>query len=78
MATQSPLSQEQRVAEPHPETVKAELDRLTAGFFRAVSFEVSKQFVATPEGWKTRSMAWDDERPGLSILKDHEPGSAGQ
>lgn len=25
------------------------------------------QFVNTPDGWRMSSMAWDDERPGLSI-----------
>ena len=28
---------------------------------------VSTQFVNTPNGWKISAMAWDDERPGLSI-----------
>jgi len=28
---------------------------------------VTTQFVKTPEGWKMSAMAWDDERPGLSI-----------
>lgn len=28
---------------------------------------ISTQFVRTPGGWKMSSMAWDDERPGLSI-----------
>ncbi|GIJ47962.1 hypothetical protein Val02_48480 [Virgisporangium aliadipatigenens] len=28
---------------------------------------VSTQFVRTPSGWKMSSMAWDDERPGLSL-----------
>jgi len=148
---------------PNPAAVKAELDRLTAGFFRAVSFEegtsplyesiyelfieagllikntsstpeistgsqfikprvaavrsgdltrfnevelcetteifgnvahrfssyaksgtmkgipftargmVSTQFVQTPGGWKISAMAWDDERPGLSIPEHYEP-----
>lgn len=25
------------------------------------------QFVRTPDGWRMSAMAWDDERPGLSI-----------
>lgn len=25
------------------------------------------QFIATPTGWKISSMAWDDERPGLTL-----------
>ena len=28
---------------------------------------ISTQFVCTPQGWRMSSMAWDDERPGLSI-----------
>jgi hypothetical protein len=28
---------------------------------------ISIQFIQTPAGWRISSMAWDDERPGLSI-----------
>jgi hypothetical protein len=28
---------------------------------------ISTQFIRTPNGWKMSSMAWDDERPGLTI-----------
>jgi len=28
---------------------------------------VTTQFVKTPSGWRISAMAWDDERPGLSI-----------
>jgi hypothetical protein len=28
---------------------------------------ISTQFVLTPDGWRISSMAWDDERAGLSI-----------
>jgi hypothetical protein len=28
---------------------------------------ISTQFVNTPGGWRISSMAWDDERPGLTI-----------
>ncbi|HKT37215.1 MAG TPA: hypothetical protein VJR48_02520 [Ktedonobacterales bacterium] len=28
---------------------------------------ITIQFIATPTGWKISSMAWDDERPGLTI-----------
>jgi hypothetical protein len=28
---------------------------------------ISTQFVLTPHGWKMSCMAWDDERPGLSL-----------
>ena len=42
-----------------------------SGTLKGVAFEargmVSTQFVLTPAGWKMSAMAWDDERPGLSI-----------
>jgi hypothetical protein len=28
---------------------------------------ISTQFIRTPAGWRMTAMAWDDERPGLSI-----------
>ena len=28
---------------------------------------ISMQFIRTPAGWKFSAMAWDDERPGLTI-----------
>ncbi len=28
---------------------------------------ITTQFVRTPAGWKMSAMAWDDERPGLTI-----------
>jgi hypothetical protein len=28
---------------------------------------ISTQLIRTPNGWKITSMAWDDERPGLTI-----------
>jgi DNA-binding PadR family transcriptional regulator len=28
---------------------------------------ISTQFVRTPDGWRISTMAWDDERPGLTI-----------
>lgn len=34
---------------------------------------ISTQFVQTPAGWKISAMAWDDERPGLSIPEQYEP-----
>lgn len=34
---------------------------------------ISTQFILTPGGWKISAMAWDDERPGLSILEQYEP-----
>ena len=42
-----------------------------SGTSSGTSFEargmISTQFVNTPGGWKMSAMAWDDERPGLSI-----------
>ena len=29
--------------------------------------KITTQFVNTPGGWKISAMAWDDERPGLSL-----------
>lgn len=41
------------------------------GSMKGTAFEargmISTQFVLTPAGWKMSSMAWDDERAGLSI-----------
>ena len=34
---------------------------------------ISTQFILTREGWKMSAMAWDDERPGLSIPDHYEP-----
>lgn len=28
---------------------------------------ISTQFILTPSAWKMSAMAWDDERPGLSV-----------
>ncbi len=42
-----------------------------SGTANGVPFEaqgvITTQFVNTPVGWKMSAMAWDDERPGLSI-----------
>jgi hypothetical protein len=42
-----------------------------AGVLNEVPFTgrgmISTQFVRTPDGWRISSMAWDDERPGLSV-----------
>ncbi|MEO8389706.1 MAG: hypothetical protein ABI893_08935 [Polaromonas sp.] len=42
-----------------------------AGTMNGEAFEargmISTQFVKTPEGWKMSAMAWDDERPGLTL-----------
>jgi hypothetical protein len=34
---------------------------------------ISTQFVHTATGWKMSSMAWDDEREGLSLPTGYEP-----
>jgi hypothetical protein len=33
---------------------------------------ISTQFIRTPAGWKMSAMAWDDERPGVSIPKEYD------
>ena len=42
-----------------------------SGPMNCVPFEgrgmISSQFVLTPDGWRMSAMAWDDERPELSI-----------
>lgn len=42
-----------------------------SGTLKGVAFAargmISTQFILTPAGWKISTMAWDDERPGLSI-----------
>jgi len=42
-----------------------------SGTMKGVPFEtrgmISTQFILTPAGWRISSMAWDDERLGLSI-----------
>ena len=42
-----------------------------SGTLNGVAFEargmISTQFILTPAGWKMSAMAWDDERPGLSL-----------
>ena len=37
---------------------------------------VSTQFINTKAGWKISAMAWDDERPGLSIAEEYESAAA--
>jgi hypothetical protein len=34
---------------------------------------ISTQFVFTPSGWRMSAMAWDDERPGVTIPDRYEP-----
>jgi hypothetical protein len=50
-----------------------------SGTLNEVPFEargmISTQFICTPQGWRISSMAWDDERDGLSI---HDHDSKGQ
>ena len=42
-----------------------------SGISSGVPFEaqgmITTQFINTPHGWRMTAMAWDDERPGLSI-----------
>ena len=42
-----------------------------SGTLKGTSFSargiVCTQFIKTPSGWKMSSMAWDDERPGLTL-----------
>ncbi|WP_437683456.1 hypothetical protein [Sorangium sp. So ce131] len=33
---------------------------------------ISTQFIKTPSGWRMSSMAWDDERPGLTLPDRYE------
>jgi hypothetical protein len=48
-----------------------------SGTMKGIPFEargmISAQFILTPSGWKISAMAWDDERPGLSIPEPGEP-----
>jgi hypothetical protein len=45
------------------------------GTQNGVSFEargmISTQFILTEAGWRISSMAWDDERPGLSLPQSY-------
>jgi len=48
-----------------------------SGTMKGIPFEargmISTQFILTRSGWKISAMAWDDERPGLSIPEPGEP-----
>jgi hypothetical protein len=48
-----------------------------SGVMKGVPFEakglISTQFVHTPLGWKMSAMAWDDERPGLTLPAQYLP-----
>lgn len=48
-----------------------------SGTMKGIPFQargmVSTQFIRTPLGWRMSAMAWDDERPGLSLPQDYEP-----
>jgi hypothetical protein len=52
-----------------------------SGTHKGVVFEargmISTQFVHTPNGWRISAMAWDDERPGLSLPAHFEPTEFG-
>jgi hypothetical protein len=49
-----------------------------SGITNGVSFAargmIATQFIRTPAGWKMSAMAWDDERPGLT-LPAHAPAA---
>ena len=51
-----------------------------SGTMKGVPFEargmISTQFIRTPGGWRMSAMAWDDERPGLSLPEQYEPKCA--
>ena len=36
---------------------------------------ISTQFVLTPAGWRMSAMAWDDERPGLTLPQTAQGGT---
>jgi hypothetical protein len=46
-----------------------------SGILNGTAFEargaILTQFILTPHGWRISSMAWDDERPGLSISEQY-------
>ena len=51
-----------------------------SGTLNGVTFEargmISTQFILTSAGWKMSAMAWDDERPGLSLPDPHDQRAA--
>jgi hypothetical protein len=52
-----------------------------SGTLDGVPFEtrgmISTQCILTPAGWRMASMAWDDERPGLTLARHCEPTEFG-
>lgn len=48
---------------------------IKSGTLKGAAFQVkgliSTQFVRTPAGWKMSSMAWDDEREGLTLPQQY-------
>ncbi len=44
-------------------------DGVTDGAPFAGRGAISTQFVRTPNGWRISAMAWDDERPGLTLQR---------
>ena len=50
----------------HRFSAYAKSGALKSAVFRARGM-VSTQFVLTPAGWRISAMAWDDERPGVSL-----------
>jgi len=49
---------------------------ITNGVPFATRGMIATQFIRTPAGWKMSVMAWDDERPGLT-LPAHAPAAEG-
>jgi hypothetical protein len=51
-----------------------------SGTMKGVAFEargmIATQFILTPGGWKMSAMAWDDERPGLSLPDRYDQRAA--
>jgi hypothetical protein len=48
---------------------------LNGSFFSARGM-VSSQFIKTPSGWRISCMAWDDERPGLTLSAHYDPNAS--
>lgn len=50
-----------------------------SGTMKGIPFEargmITTQFIRTASGWRISAMAWDDERPGLSIIRTPKHGA---
>lgn len=49
---------------------------VSAGVAFQVRGVISTQFILTRDGWRMTSMAWDDERSGLTVPEHHGTGVA--